>query len=236
LKRKENTILIKIVFFLFSIGITPLSVSFFINIPELFSSYTTIPNEMFVCCGGFILFFISFFLFGPPVKSYIIEHELSHVLFALLSGAKVKHMSLRREGGYIKTDKVNIIVSLAPYSLPLYTIFIIGVHKILSYVIASNILSLSLYFLFGVSLSFHIIATIHYIQIEQPDLKRYGYFSSLIFIFTWSIVIIAVLLALMFEKIEIVEYLTKSIVDAGRFYKNILLFLKSIITRLEILS
>ena len=233
MKRKANNILIKIVIFLFSIGITPLSVSFFINIPELFSHYTTVTHELFASSMGFILFFISFFLFGPPVKSYIIEHELSHVLFALLSGVKVKKMSLRREGGYIKTEKVNIIIALAPYSFPLYTIFIIGAHKILSYVISSDLLSLPMYFLFGVSLSFHIIVTIHYLQIEQPDLKRYGYFSSLVLIFSWSIVIVAILLASMFERIEIAEYLSKSMMDTGRFYKIIILFLRSISTKIE---
>lgn len=236
MKQKESKILIKIIIFLFSIGITPLSVSFFINIPELFSHYTTVTYELLASSVGFILFFIFFFLFGPPVKSYIIEHELSHVLFALLSGVKVKHMSLRREGGYIKTEKVNIIIALAPYSLPLYTIFIIGVHKILSYFISVDLLSVPLYFFFGMSLSFHIIATIHYLQIEQPDLKRYGYFSSLVFIFSWSIIIIAILLASMFERIEIVEFLSKSIVDAGRFYENIIQFLSSVSKRIEYFS
>jgi len=199
-----------------------------LNVPVLFSHYHDVTPEMLICSGGFVLFFISFFLFGPPVKSYIFEHELSHVLFALISGVKVKRMSLKNRQGYVKTEKVNIIIALAPYSFPLYTLCFIGIYKILSMITLSEFLAFPFYFLFGVSLSFHVLATIHYIQIEQPDLKRYGYFSSLIFIFTWSIIVLALIFALMFEKIAVLDFFHLTLAYSGKIYGKLFVFIRSI--------
>ena len=230
-KRKKSNTALKVFLFLFSLGIIPISVSLLLNIPVLFSSYSSITREMLLSIAGFILFMIVFFLFGPPVKSYVLEHELSHVLFAVISGVKVKKLSLRGHEGYVKTQKVNLLIALAPYAFPLYTFFIIGLYKLLRVTTSSALLFGAFYFLCGASLAFHVLSTVHYLQIEQPDLSRYGYFSSLIFIFSWSIIILVLIFALIFERARLFDYFRLSFNHAINIYGNIIIFIKSIASR-----
>ncbi len=220
--RKSKKVFLKIFFFILSIGILPLTVSLLINIPDLFANYNRLTSEMLFTCGGFSLFIFLFFLFGPPVKSYILEHELSHLLFAFLSGIEVKKFSIKDSEGYVKTERINIIIALAPYSLPLYTLFIIIIYRILVVFYRSNILASIFYFIIGITISFHIIATIHYLQLDQPDLKRYGYFSSLVFILTWSLFILSLIFALLFERVELIRYLRISLFQCINFYRGVL--------------
>jgi hypothetical protein len=207
-----------------SLGIIPLLISLAVDIPVLFKKYQHFTNEMIFSSSGFMIFVVIFFLFGPPVKSYILEHELSHVLFAFISGVKIKSMSIKKNEGFIRTEKINIVIALAPYSFPLYTIALTLIYKILKLFFMSPILSGIFYFLMGITLSFHVIATIHYVQIDQPDMKRYGYFSSLVFIFTWSLIVTALTLALMFEDVEVIEYFTKVSTHTYQFYERVFSF------------
>jgi hypothetical protein len=168
--------------------------------------------------GGFVLFLLVFMFFGAPVKSYILEHELSHVLFALLSGIRVRRVSIKSSNAYVKTDRINMLIALAPYALPLYTVILVALHRLLRYVAESAVLESLFYFLYGTTLSFHFIATIHYIQLEQPDLRRYGYFTSLVFIATWSLLILTVILRLMFSDIQLSYFMEKCLRETYEVY------------------
>ena len=223
-KKRNKKILLKSLLLLLSLGIIPLLISLVIDIPVLFNNYNRFTPEILFSVIGFLIFVVVFFLFGPPVKSYILEHELSHVLFALMSGVKIKSVSIRKNEGYVKTERINMVIALAPYSFPLYTLALIGIYKILTNFFLNPLLTAIFYLIIGVSLSFHVIATIHYVQIDQPDMKRYGYFSSLVFIFTWSLIVAALTIALMFENVEIIEYFVNSFTHTYEFYERLIMF------------
>jgi hypothetical protein len=173
---------------------------------------------MFWAIGGFVLFLLLFMLFGAPVKSYILEHELSHVVFALLSGIRVHSVSVKSSNAYVRTDRINIFIVLAPYSLPLYTVILVALFRLVTHFTASTALVALFYLLFGVTLSFHFVATIHYIQLEQPDMRRYGYFSSLVFIATWSILILTVILRFLFIDIQLARYFQSTLRETYLMY------------------
>lgn len=174
--------------------------------------------------GGFLFFLILFLLFGPPVKSYILEHELSHIIFALLSGVKVKQVVIRKNDGYVRTEKVNLVIALAPYSLPLYTLVSFVLYRTIAFFYRSAVISSIFYSIMGLTLSFHLIATIHYLQLDQPDLKRYGYVPSLILIFTWSLCVISLVLALLFERVQVLEYFRAAVMHGVDFYIGIVCY------------
>lgn len=191
-----------------------------LSFPVLFSSYTVVLPTMVSAVAGFGLFLMVFALTGPPVKSYILEHELSHLIFALASGIRVKEVSLGKSRAYVKTDRVNIFVALFPYAFPLYSLFIIGIYRIAGLFFQNSIFRLSIFFLFGLSVCFHIVSTIHYIQLDQPDLRRYGYFPSLVLIFFWEIVVLAVMLSFMLEKIQLIQFFLTFIKGGMEIYSN----------------
>lgn len=226
--RKSNTG-VRISLFCIALAAIPFCLSLLINIPILFSDYGSITGEMLFSCAGFAFFILLFLIFGPPVRSYLLEHELSHVLFALLSGIRVKAFSLNRNSGYVKTERVNILIALAPYALPLYTLLLIGIYKIMSRYFPHLFLKYLFYSLFGLTLGFHILATMHYLQIYQPDLARYGSFSSLIFISICSLLILVVILSLMFEQTQPIIYVRSSITQGLQIYRLIFSLLGSVL-------
>ncbi len=170
---------------------------------------------------GFSAFLPLFFLTGAPVKSYILEHELSHILFAFFSGVRVKDASFRKDRAYVKTQRINILIALAPYSFPLYTFFLMLVYRVVVVFFAHRALTALFYFLAGMSLSFHVVATLHYLQLDQPDVRRYGYVPSLMIIFTWTLIVLSLLCALMFRDTELGAYYRNSLRDIILLYGQI---------------
>lgn len=220
-RKKGRAVVLKGSLFVAALLVLPFTVALLLHLPELFGSYERITREMLFCSGGFLFFIILFLLFGPPVKTYIIEHELSHLLFALLSGVGIKKVVIRKNEGYVRTQKVNLIIALAPYSFPLYTLVVFILYRVVALFSRSVVISSIFYILMGVTFSFHLVATVHYLQLEQPDLKRYGYFPSLILISTWSLCVISLVLALLFERVQALLYFKDSFMHGIDFYLSI---------------
>jgi hypothetical protein len=227
-RRKSEKTFLKVLLFVLSLGIIPLDAALLLNFPLLFRQYSSFTNQMVWATAGFGGFLLVFMIFGAPVKSYILEHELSHMLFALLSGIRIQRVSFKSSNAYVKTERINIFIALAPYSLPLYTVILLLPFRLL-HLITDEPLVFNIFCLFiGMSLSFHIASTIHYVQIEQPDLRRYGYFSSLILVFTWSIIILSLLFTLMFRGVQLVSYYKAVFAEAGDLYRGIGAFLSEL--------
>ncbi|GEM_PF-2883521 len=222
---KKGRGLLKAFILLFALLVLPFSVSLVVHFPGMFRAYASVTGKMYWAMGGFGFFILFFFIFGAPVKSYILEHEISHVLFALMSGVRIKKISLKRSNAYVKTERVNIVIALAPYSLPLYTLFLIVVYSISSKAVSHPLFTAAMYFLFGVTLSFHIVATIHYLQLDQPDLTRYGYAGSLVLVFTWSLIVLSIIFFLMFRKIDLYGFFQASVKDAFDVYRILFSYL-----------
>jgi hypothetical protein len=218
---KKNNRLLRLLLPILCVLILPVLLSLLIHLPVLFGRYSSFTPEMSWLAGGAALFLIVFFTCGAPVRSYILEHELSHILFALMTGVRIRRISLRSRSSYVQTDRVNLLIALAPYTFPLYTVILALTYRIFLSPLAYRPVTLVVYFLFGLTLSFHIVATVHYLQLEQPDLKRYGYFSSLIIILVLSLAVLVLLSALLFEKVEIIRYFRVSMADSGRIYSRI---------------
>jgi len=209
------------VFFLLSIAGVPALVALLVNFPTLFLTCRRLTFEMLWSVIGFSVFLPFYFLAGAPVRSYILEHELSHVLFAVFSGVRVRGVSFKKERAYVKTQKINILIALAPYSFPLYTFILVLIYRVIVIFYTNRLLTALFYFLSGISLSFHIVATLHYLQLDQPDVKRYGYVPSLMIIFTWSLILLSLLFALMFREVELAVYYRNVLHDVRVLYGHI---------------
>ena len=107
--------------------------------------------------------------------AYVAAHECSHALAALLSGVKIKKISVGRRGGYVLLDAGNAFITLAPYFVPFY-----AVAAALSYFLAGffiNIAPARPYFLAlsGFLISFHALSTAEILAGPvQSDIKKAG--------------------------------------------------------------
>ncbi|MEO0233651.1 MAG: hypothetical protein ABIN39_05225 [candidate division WOR-3 bacterium] len=144
-----------------------------------FSFYFVTGHYNFIV--GFLLYLIIRFFF-KPLKENIsffetFQHELTHMFFAFITFKNIySFKASSKSGGLIKTEKINPIVALSPYTIPLFSSFFI----ILTFFIKERYLNF-LFFFSGFFFSQFVSATLKDILfVKQPDLERYPVISYLI--------------------------------------------------------
>jgi len=134
----------------------------------------------------------SFFLY-----LYVLGHELTHAVFVLLYRGRVTDFHVSSDGGYITTNKTNMVIALSPYFVPFWSVIGAGL-----YVAARYFGNLSpewdrlLYGVMGFTWTFHMFWTVWMIPRDQPDLKENGTFLSLVVIYLANLLVLAGLLCL----------------------------------------
>ena len=108
-------------------------------------------------------------------RMYVFMHEFTHAFAALCCGSRVKDVHVGKDSGYVKMDKANAFIVLAPYFVPGYVLLVTWV-----YVAGDLWVNLTPYrevfvFLLGFFMSFHFIQTFKTLfEADQPDLKLAG--------------------------------------------------------------
>lgn len=174
---------------------------------------------MYLAIGG--SFYIFIHILKKPKKIFILEHELTHSIFALIFGYKIRKLKIRNNSGSINikppdTSNLampqlwfsNTIISISPYFFPLSTIIIILLYRVITFFYHNEYLNIVYLFLFGLTFIFHIIFTIESILYSQKDFEYTGRFFSLIAIYVGNIFCIIFLLKIISPyKIIIKEFL-----------------------------
>ncbi|MEO5916164.1 MAG: hypothetical protein ABIS50_18145 [Luteolibacter sp.] len=132
----------------------------------------------------------SFFLY-----LYVLGHELTHAVFVLLYRGKVTDFHVSVDGGYITTNKTNLVIALSPYFVPFWAVVSAVVYAAVRYFggIPQEWDRL-LYGLMGVTWTFHMVWTLWMIPRDQPDLKENGTFLSLVIIYLANLLVLVGLL------------------------------------------
>lgn len=134
----------------------------------------------------------SFFLY-----LYVLGHELTHAVFVLLYRGKVTDFHVSTEGGYITTNKTNLVIALSPYFVPFWSVVAAVIYALVRYFAALPAeWDRALYALMGVTWTFHMAWTLWMIPRDQPDLKENGTFLSLVIIYLANLMVLAGLLCL----------------------------------------
>ena len=153
--------------------------------------------------GAGYLFWLLIFIFLPtPVRTYVLGHELTHAIWALLMGARVSGLSVRKSGGQVRTSKTNWAITLAPYFFPFYAVLFMA-----GFFIAHAIWNLTahfwvLFFLVGLGWSFHVTFTIMVLlTVSQPDVKSQGALFSAVVIYLMNLMTMLVTAALLSQSL-----------------------------------
>ena len=143
--------------------------------------------------AGYGLWLLVFAFLPKPMRTYVLGHELTHALWALLMGARVSGLKVRKTGGQVRTSKTNWFITLAPYFFPFYAVLFIA-----GFFIAHAIWDLSahlwlLFFLVGLGWSFHVTFTLMILlSVEQPDVKSQGILFSAVMIYLMNLLTMTV--------------------------------------------
>jgi hypothetical protein len=146
-----------------------------------------IPPSAWALGGGFTIWVIAFYCLPRPVRSYVLAHELTHALWAALTGIKVHGMQVRKETGRVVLGGTNFMVVLAPYFFPLYTMLVICLYYLSGVFYDVQKFSLLWLALVGLSWGFHFTFTITTLMQHQSDIHQYGRLFSYSIIYLFNV-------------------------------------------------
>lgn len=170
--------------------------------------------------SGFVVFFLMFLFKSLPGVLYVFGHELTHTVWAVLFRGKIKEFKVSSKSGSVVTTKTNFLILLAPYFFPIYTFLIIFVFYILAFTFDVAKWIEWLFFLVGVSYSFHIFLTFESLSISQSDIKKTGRIFSYTVIVILNLIITVVILKFISpDKISIAKYFSDGMASAAEIYK-----------------
>jgi hypothetical protein len=173
---------------------------------------------------GAVAYLILHAVFFKPAYLYILGHELMHVIATWISGGRVTSFRVSPKGGSVGTTKSNAFIALAPYFFPFYTLIAVALYSLIPFFIntgTTGTVNSVLLFLFGFTLTFHIVLTVDFLKIRQTDLLHTGYFFSICLIYIVNIIIIALIFSFIFSSVTFIEFLQNAYFRSLDIYKGI---------------
>ncbi|MFZ9931834.1 MAG: hypothetical protein ACO3J2_06950 [Chthoniobacterales bacterium] len=179
---------------------------------------------------GLVCWLIIYFGLPKWLTVYVFGHELTHALMVKLMLGRVSAFNVSREGGYIVSSKINTWIALAPYFIPIYSVFVI-----VAYGIASAFYDLQphaelatkiLYGLLGFTWGFHACFTVAMIPKGQSDLHYGGTFFSLTVIYLMNLLVLSLLLIVATPYVSFASFGRELLAHAATFAAEAAKFLE----------
>lgn len=162
------------------------------------SSYR--PGSPYFFLAGALGYLTLHLLFRKPIFSYVLAHELTHALFAVLSGGSIKSLQASVRGGKVVVSKSNFLITLAPYFFPFYAIIALLLYGAAlsagAHVAATN----TLVALCGAAYTFHLALTLIFLGEDQSDILEQGALFSYPLIYLFNVVFAALLVGVFFAR------------------------------------
>lgn len=160
---------------------------------------------------GVLSYTLIYPIFKKPFLSYVIGHELTHVLGIWLARGKVHSVRVSKRGGMVKTDKANVWISLMPYFFPFYSFIVLAIYYILSILWNVGRFFGLMVFALGLTWAFHLWMTLHIVKQNQPDIKYSGVLFSAVIIFTINVIILILLLTIISPELTMQKFIGQSV-------------------------
>ncbi len=126
---------------------------------------------------------------------YVWGHEMTHAVFVWLFRGRVTAFHVSAEGGYITTNKTNMVIALSPYFVPFWSVVVaLGYGMLRVFADLERGWDFALYAAMGLTWTFHMVWTLWMIPRDQPDLRENGTFLSLVVIYLANLVVLVALL------------------------------------------
>ena len=164
--------------FLTGAALLPLCVSVSLALLDTLRSIQTsralLSPETAWLLTGYFLWLVMWFFLPQPVRAYVLAHELTHALWGILFGARARNLSVTAKGGSVSLSKSNLLITLAPYFFPLYTVLVILLHLLARCFFNPVPFPLAWLFFVGLTWGFHVTFTVQSLMVTQPDIQLYG--------------------------------------------------------------
>jgi len=140
-------------------------------------------EEGYIVLGGALVYLLIHFFLRKPERLYLWGHEISHLVLAKIFFRKIHQFHISsKSGGKVVLDRTNVMIDLAPYIFPLYSVGI-GITALVfrhSSPWVPDIYLAAASFLF----TMHLLFSTEGFLAGQPDLRRSGrVFSAAVVLF-----------------------------------------------------
>lgn len=140
-------------------------------------------EEGWIVLGGALVYLLVHFFLRKPERLYLWGHEFSHLVIAKIFFRKIHQFHISsRDGGKVVLDRTNVMIDLAPYIFPLYSVGT-GIAALVfrhTSPWVPDIYLAAASFLF----TMHILFSTEGFVAGQPDLRRSGrVFSAAVVLF-----------------------------------------------------
>ena len=170
---------------------------------------------------GVLLYFLIHTLLFKPVYLYALAHESIHAMVSMAFGGKIASVKASGKGGETRTTKTNVMVELAPYFTPLYTLLLCGMAfvlvRIFNWVHVQDLFIL----LIGFSLTFHVVMTVDFLKTKQPDLMKLGTLFSVGVIYVVNLLVIVLVLGFVFPEVSPRNYFVNALSATEIAYRKL---------------
>jgi len=151
-------------------------------------------DEGWLLLGGSVAYLVVHLFLRKPERIYLWGHEFSHLVVAKLFFRKIHQFQISsRSGGKVVMDRTNVMIDLAPYTVPLYCLTAAVSAQLFRHSSpwVPDLYLVVLSFLFTMHLLFSAEGFAH----AQPDLMRSGLLFSLAVVLLFLLLWIPILLA-----------------------------------------
>ncbi len=156
------------------------------------------PDAWFISfAAGFITWLVAFALLPRTLWLYVLGHEFTHALAAMLAGGKVTAFKVTSKGGHVITDRVSWWISLSPYFVPIYALIWMALWLTVDFYYSLAAYQPVLYFGVGLFWAFHLTFTLSMMNRQQTDLSREGFVFSGVVILFFNLLAFLLLLTLL---------------------------------------
>ncbi len=155
-------------------------------------------DAWFVSFGaGFVAWILVFIFLPRTMWLYVLGHEFTHALAAMLAGGKVSAFKVSAKGGHVMTDRVNWWITLSPYFVPLYALIWMALWVSIDFWHPLTAWQPILYFGMGLFWAFHVTFTVSMFHLEQTDLSSQGLLFSTVIILLFNLIFVLLLLSIL---------------------------------------
>ncbi len=153
------------------------------------SSFWFSESVWFTLVGvaGFISLMVAKIAEPLLIYIYVLGHESTHALAALMSFGKINAFRFDLDGGYVETDADNLFIALSPYFVPFWMLVWLLFFWLANLCFPFDAYEPWFYGGFGFWWAFHLYWTFWVIPREQPDMLENGILFSMLVIMLMNI-------------------------------------------------
>jgi hypothetical protein len=147
--------------------------------------------------AGFLTWLLIFFLLPRTMWLYVLGHEFTHALAAMMAGGKISSFQVTAKGGHVVTDRVNWWITLSPYFIPIYALIWMALWLSVDFWYPLKAYQPILYFGLGIFWCFHLTFTWSMFHFGQTDITSQGIIFSAVIILLINLIFFLFLFSLL---------------------------------------